>query len=507
MSKRARAEPKASSVTDVSATANESLANEMMKLIDASPTPFHLCAEASATLLEAGFVELAETDEWRPLLKPGGKYFFVRGGTLVAFFVGGGFRAGNGFNIVGAHTDSPVLKLKPCSKKNAHGCIQINIEAYGGGLWHTWFDRELTLAGVVIVQEKDGSYCKKLVHVRRPLLRIPNLCIHLTSAEDRGKFGPNKETHLQPILGLINDAVNKTAAEAESGSGAAADPSGVAARHAPELLRVLASELGCEIADIMDFEMTLCDTQPSQIWGLRRELLSAPRLDNQFHCFTALRALLSQAASAPPTTPDACLIALFDHEEVGSDSSTGAGGPVMSECLQRISSCFAADEPHAAAEALLRSTRRSFLMSADSAHAVHPNYAEKHQAAHAPLLNQGTVIKTNGNQRYATNGESGFIVRELSRRAGIGVQEFMVRNDCPCGSTIGPILSSKTGLRTVDVGAGCWSMHSIRETIGVADIESSFLLFRTFFASFAELDAKCSFGPPKICPPCPPRPA
>ena len=194
MSKRARADSKG--VANGSAT-EASLAEQMIQFIDASPTPFHMCAEASGMLLDSGFVELEETDEWRPLVKPGGKYFFVRGGTLVAFFVGASFKSGNGFNIVGAHTDSPVLKLKPCSKKSAHGCIQINVETYGGGLWHTWFDRELTLAGYVIVKEEDGSYCKKLVHVKRPLLRIPNLCIHLTSAEDRGKFAPNKETHLQ----------------------------------------------------------------------------------------------------------------------------------------------------------------------------------------------------------------------------------------------------------------------------------------------------------------------
>jgi len=280
-------------------------------------------------------------------------------------------------------------------------------------------------------------------------------------------------------------------------------------RHAPELLRVLAAELGCEASAIMDFEMTLCDTQPSQVWGLSGELLSAPRLDNQMHCYTALKALMAHAKAAPPSADDVCMIALFDHEEVGSDSSTGAGGPVMSESMQRVSSCFAADEPHAAAEALLLSTRRSFLMSADSAHAVHPNYAEKHQAAHAPKLNKGTVIKTNDNQRYATNGESGFIVRELARRAGIAVQEFMVKNDCPCGSTIGPIISSKTGLRAVDLGAGCWSMHSIRETVGVADIENSYILFGSLFSSFSALDKKCAFlNPKKACPPCgkPPPP-
>ena len=481
------------------------LAGDMMKYIDASPTPFHMCAESSAMLLAAGFVELQETDAWRPLLKPGGSYFYVRGGSLVAFFVGAAFQPGNGFNVVGAHTDSPVLKLKPNSKKSAHGCLQINVEAYGGGLWHTWFDRELTLAGAVIVREPDGSFVKKLVHVGRPLLRIPNLCIHLTSAEERGKFGPNKETHLQPVLGLISEAVNKPAAAASApaaGGAPAAAASGMEERCAPELLSVLAAELGCEPSAIMDFEMTLCDTQPAQIWGLSSELLSAPRLDNQIHCFTALRALMAHAADAPASAPDVCLVALFDHEEVGSDSSTGAGGPVMSEAMQRVSSCFAKDEPHAASEALLVSTRRSFLMSADTAHAVHPNYAEKHQAAHAPKLNAGTVIKTNDNQRYATNGDSGFVVRELARRAGIAVQEFMVKNDCPCGSTIGPIISSRTGLRAVDLGVGTWAMHSIRETIGVADVENSFVLFRTFFSTFAELDKRCVFDSLKVCPPC-----
>ena len=246
------------------------LATALMTFIDASPTPFHMCAQASTMLRMAGFTELDECDQWRPLVKPGSGYFFVRGGSLVAFFVGAAFQAGNGFNIVGAHTDSPVLKLKPCSKKRAHGCIQINVEAYGGGLWHTWFDRELTLAGSVIVEEADGSFAKRLVHVKRPLLRIPNLCIHLTSAEDRGKFAPNKETHLQPILGMINAAVN---APAEDEKEPPLDD-----RHAPELLRVLAAELGCTPSAIKDFEMTLCDTQPSQVSMARRETVTATRL-------------------------------------------------------------------------------------------------------------------------------------------------------------------------------------------------------------------------------------
>ena len=375
----------------------------------------------------------------------------------------------------------------------------------GGGLWHTWFDRELTLAGAVIVREENGSFSKRLVFVRRPLLRIPNLCIHLMSADERAKFGPNKETHLQPIFGAVAEAFGAKAVSGGASAGEAAAANGEAAaaeplddRHAPELLRLLSAELNVSASAILDFELTLCDMQPASIWGLNHEFLSSARIDNQIHCFTALRAIVDHAASAPPTQPDVAVIVLFDHEEVGSDSYCGASSTVMADTLQRVSSCLAADEPHAAAEALSITTRKSFFISADVAHAIHPNYPERHQSSHAPKMNGGTVIKTNDNQRYATNSESGFIVREVARMAGAAVQEFMVKNDCPCGSTIGPIISSRTGLRTVDIGVPSLSMHSIRETMGVHDVDNSYQLFRSFFRSFAELDSKCDF----CCRPC-----
>jgi aspartyl aminopeptidase len=245
------------------AAARAELAVAAGKFIDSTPTPFHLCAQGAALLRSAGFVELVETEAWRPLLKPGGNYFYVRGGTLVAFAVGAGFVAGGGFSIVGAHTDSPVLKLKPCSKKSVKGYQQIDVEAYGGGLWHTWFDRELSVAGAVIVRQPGGAFQKRLVCVRRPLLRIPNLCIHLQTADERAKFGVNKETHLQPILGMVAEAVNKPAADATAdaaapatGAAAAADVP-LEARHAPELL----SLLGAELADPYP-NPTLTLTQP-----------------------------------------------------------------------------------------------------------------------------------------------------------------------------------------------------------------------------------------------------
>ena len=211
-----------------------SAAEELVDYLNNSWTSFHATAESARMLTEAGFTRLSERDEWA--LKPGGRYFFTRNmSSIVAFAVGEKYAPGNGFNIIGAHTDSPCPKLKPVSAVKKGGFLGVGVQTYGGGLWHTWFDRELSLAGSVIVREEDGSFTKKLVDVRRPLLRIPNLCIHLTSAEERGKFAPNKETHLQPILGLISDAVNKPAAGAPAAEGAKASESGMDERHAPEL--------------------------------------------------------------------------------------------------------------------------------------------------------------------------------------------------------------------------------------------------------------------------------
>jgi len=242
--------------------------------------------------------------------------------------------------------------------------------------------------------------------------------------------------------------------------------------------------------DIKDFDISLCDTQPGQFWGAQNEFFSAPRLDNQVHCFTATRALVEHAAKQSGSETAISMIVCFDHEEVGSDSLSGAGSPVMQEAVERVSGCFARgdEEMHKV------SIRKSFLLSADTAHAVHPNYAGKHEPNHMPMMNKGTTIKSNENQRYATNVETGFMLREIARQGGVGVQEFVVKNDCPCGSTIGPIISSKTGIRCVDIGVPILSMHSIRETMGVADVMNSLVLFKTFFAKFRALDDACVFS-------------
>lgn len=402
----------------------------------------------------------------------GGKYFYHRNrSTIVAFTVGEKYQPGGEFKVIGAHTDSPVLKVKPISARTSHGYMQVGVECYGGGLWHTWFDRDLTLAGSVIVDMSDGRFERQLVNLERPVLRIPSLCIHLQTAEERKAFSPNKETHLQPILAMVGEDLNKE------------DKS----EHSSKLLKLLSEALGVEQQQIKGIELSLADTQPGQIWGADNEFLSCARLDNQVHCYTGLTALLDHSSDISEDSGVSMLVC-FDHEEVGSDSMVGAGSPVMSEAISRVLACFDTSD-----EMLKVTIRNSFLVSADVAHAIHPNYSDKHEKNHQPLLNSGTVIKTNNNQRYATNGETGFLIREIGRKAEVPLQEFVVKNDCPCGSTIGPIISARIGIRTVDLGIPSLSMHSIRETMGVKDVETNIKLFTTFYKEFGNLDKKCNF--------------
>jgi aspartyl aminopeptidase len=245
-------------------------------------------------LRDQGFVELKEKEEWaeKGMLQKGGKYFYNReGSTLVAFTVGGGFEPGNGFKVVGSHTDSPVLKVKPVSKIQGSGYMQLGVECYGGGLWHTWLDRDLSLAGMLVVAKPGGGFEKKLVHIKRPLLRIPSLCIHLQTPAEREKLEVNKENHLVPILAMINDEINKKASKDGK-------KDGMTWRHAPELVEILAEEAGCSVEDIRDMDMTLYDTQPGQVWGSKREFFSSARIDNQAHVFTGLQALVTHANDA-----------------------------------------------------------------------------------------------------------------------------------------------------------------------------------------------------------------
>ncbi|GBG28826.1 Aspartyl aminopeptidase [Hondaea fermentalgiana] len=439
--------------------------------------------EATVKRLEScGFTRLREDSHWANAVKPNGRYFFTRNAsTIVAFTVGGQYQAGNPFKVVGAHTDSPALKVKPVSRREKSGYLQVGVECYGGGLWHTWFDRDLGVAGRAIVRTAEGKYKEELVHIKKPVLRVPNLAIHLQTAAERSAFQYNKEDHLTPILGVASETLNSVKKEdtIEEGAAGASGPA-PDKRHAPQFLALLAAEIGCKPEDIVDLELTLADTQGAAIGGLDDAFIFSPRLDNQMHCFTSIEALAEYATEDNIAADTAVtIVALFDHEECGSQSNVGAGSPIMRDTMERISGCFTEPsdlESHRIALA------KSFVISADGAHAVHPNYASKHEMNHAPKMNGGTVIKINDNQRYTTTGVTGFFIRELARRANVPIQEFVVRNDCPCGSTIGPMIAALTGCRAVDLGVAQLSMHSCREQCAVEDLFTNYQLLSHFFA-------------------------
>jgi len=465
---------------DASAAAGKTTAHRMLDYINKAWTPYHAVDEARRALLAAGYEQLSERDAWE--IRRNGKYFFTRNmSTLVAFAVGGRYEPGGGFLVVGAHTDSPCLKLKPRTARSREGYLQLAVQTYGGGLWHTWFDRDLGLAGRVLVR-RGARLSHELVKIDRPILRIPMLAIHLNRDINTAGFKPNPETELAPILATEVKGRLESPAGA-GGAGANGDPLRKwRDAQCPLLLQLLAEELGCAADDIADFDLNLCDVQPGVIGGARGEFLFVGRLDNLASSFCALDALLS--ASGLEEEEAVRAMALFDHEEVGSESAVGAGGPVMLDTIRRVAGTLGAGQEGAVERAM----QRSFVVSSDMAHAVHPNYADRHEPGHRPAMHGGVVIKHNCNQRYATTSVTAALFREVGARRGLPSQEFVVRQDTACGSTIGPIISAATGIRTVDVGVAQLAMHSIREMCGTDDIHTSREHLRAFFETFSQLD-------------------
>jgi len=434
---------------------------DLLHFIDRSPTAFHAARSTAAALEEAGFHALDEREEWA--LAPGDKRFVVRNdASIIAFIVGDDAPFRSGFRIVGAHTDSPGLKLKPNARVDRHGSTLLAAEPYGALLMHTWLDRDLTLAGRVMVADPvTGTLHSHLVDFQVPIVRIPSLAIHLDREVNTNGLVLNAQQHLVPVLGIAR--------------GGSRDRAALASMIAAEIRRSLGVEV--QARDITEFDLFVVDTQKGALGGEDECFLFSARLDNLASCHAALTALLQSVASAP-RTPATRVIAFWDNEECGSRSMHGAAGPFLRQVLERIVDT----RSHGAGQSFARSMAASFLVSADMAHAVHPNYADKHDPAHAPLVGKGPVIKSNANQSYASDAESAGLFISLCRSCGFEPQRFVVRSDLPCGSTIGPVTAALMGIRTVDVGSPMLSMHSIREMAGVDDHAQMIAVLSSFFA-------------------------
>jgi aspartyl aminopeptidase len=415
---------------------------DLIDFIDKSPTPYHAVLETVRRLESKGYQPLDEGEQWR--FKAGDRRYVTRGGsTIVAFHIGKAAPARAGFKMIGAHTDSPNLKLKPKADLSRHGYRELGVEVYGGVLYSTWLDRDLSLAGRVAVKERKGVTLRT-VDLKRPILRIPNLAIHLNREVNKDGLKLNPQTHLVPVLGLAGPKKDDAAGDL--------------------LAQILADELNVPKSAILDHDLSLYDTQKGAIAGLEDEFIHTARLDNLGSCHAAVEALLETSPSAGSATR---LIALYDHEEVGSKSAQGAAGPLLESVLARIVEAHEKSEPQGYARAIAA----SFHISADMAHAVHPNYADRHEPSHMPVIGRGPVVKANAGQSYATDGESAAYFVALCKDAGFEPQNFVVRSDLACGSTIGPITATRIGVRTVDVGNPMLSMHSVREMAGTADVE------------------------------------
>ncbi|CED82722.1 aspartyl aminopeptidase [Phaffia rhodozyma] len=475
-------------------SSNDAAALKFVDFVNASPTPYHAVAKAVARLDKAGFTKISESSDWSKIIKPGKGYYFTRNqSALAAFAVPSSFISGqSGVGLIATHVDSCCLKIRPVSNKVKGDWLQVACELYGGGIWRSWFDRDLSLAGRVIVQTEDEKFVSKLIKIDRPLLRIPSLAIHL----DRGSndsFTFNKETQFTPILGLVSSILNSPSASAASTFATPVGSPEMKEKHHPALLGLLAEELGCKADEIQDFELCLYDTQPACLGGLSNEFIFSPRIDNLMSSFAAVEALtdsFTNAGSALSSSPaPASAILLFDHEEVGSVSHHGAESNMLPSLVTRLTAA-GLNVSEADSSTIVGRTdealAKSFLVSADMGHAMHPNFAEKHQELHQPSMGGGVVIKTNANQRYTSNAQTTFVLRRIAKIAGVPLQEFEVRNDSTCGSTVGPHLS--TNVRTVDIGLAQLAMHSIRETAGSKDVAYYIAFMRTFFEQFGKVD-------------------
>ncbi len=424
--------------------------DDLISFVAASPSPYHAVASAAERLEKAGFRQVRESDAWEG--GSGGRYV-LRGGAIIAWYVPEGAGPATPFRIIGAHTDSPNLRVKPHPDSRTQGWRQIAVEIYGGPLLNSWLDRDLGIAGRLAL--RGGA--TRLVNVDRPLLRVPQLAIHLDRQVNEG-MKLDRQTHLQPVWGLESDSEG-------------------------DLIGFLAEEAGLDADDVVGWDLMTHDVQPPAYLGRERELLAAPRLDNLLSVHAATAALASVAGADLPYIP---VLAAFDHEENGSQADTGAQGPLLGTVLERsVHSRGGGFEDRA------RALAGTVCLSSDTGHAVHPNYAERHDPGHRPLPNAGPILKVNVNQRYATDGVGRGVFTAACEAAGVPWQSFVSNNAMPCGTTIGPITAARYGITTVDVGIAMLSMHSARELCGARDPYLLASALRAFLELEPELDGAC----------------
>ena len=427
----------------------QNFSEDLLQYLNESPTAYHAVENAAAFLKTNNFRELEETDAWS--LKKGGKYFLTKNQSgIIAFTVGDGDLASEGFRILGAHTDSPNLKIKPgpCTV-TTDGYVKANVEVYGGPILSTWFDRPLAAAGRVIVKE-NNELKAKLVKIDRPIFMIPNLCVHFQRDVNEKGISYNKQKDIFPLLSMAAEGVEKD----------------------DYLLSLIQAEFGIEKTDIVDYELYLYEYQKGILAGKDEEFISVSRIDDLAMVYAGLAALAESADNGNPYK----VFAAFDNEEVGSSTAQGARSGLLMHTLNRICKNLGLTD-----DAYFRAIANSTSISADTAHAVHPNYSDKHDPENRPVLGGGPVIKYSASQRYATTAFSAAYFIEACEKAGVPYQKYVNRNDIAGGSTIGPALSSLTTIPTVDIGIPILAMHSVREFGAVIDNVYTKMAFQAYW--------------------------
>ncbi len=423
---------------------------DLLDFIDVSPSPWHAVAVVERRLIDSGFKRLYETDSWA--LQTGDRRYVIRDdSSLIAFIVGGEALSESGFKIIGAHTDSPGLRVKPKAAGLIDGMIRLGVEVYGGPILATFTDRDLSLAGRVSYKDNDGCIASRLLKFEQPLLRLPNLAIHMNRSVNDEGLKLHKQNELPLLL--------TTFAEEQL---------------PPDFFySLLEQSCGIPKQQILSWELNVYDTQKGVFWGPELEFYADSQLDNLASCHAALSAMIQDGSLSAEST---LVCAFFDHEEIGSESHKGADGCFLPDTLERIAAAMALDN-----ESYKRTLARSFMISADMAHAYQPNFPNAYEPDHKVIVNNGPVIKVNANLRYTSESVSEAMFMDWCHQAGVSWQQYSHRTDIACGSTIGPMASAKLGIRTVDIGNPMWAMHSVRESAGVQDHCDLVKVLRCFF--------------------------